>query len=58
MTPANRDMTQMLVNGVKYKMDMIIAAKNILAAGQAVSACGAGRAQAPVMKQEPACGAR
>ena len=34
------------------------AAKNILAAGQAVSACGAGRAQAPVMKQEPACGAR
>ena len=33
------------------------AAKNILAAGQAVSACGAGRAQAPAMKQEPAYGA-
>ena len=30
------------------------AALNILAAGQAVSACGAGRAQAPAMKQEPA----
>ena len=34
------------------------AAKNILAAGQAVSACGAGRVQAPVMKQEPACETR
>ena len=33
------------------------AALNILAAGQAVSACGAGRAQAPAMKQEPAYGA-
>ena len=33
------------------------AAKNILAAGHAVSACGAGRAQAPALKQEPACGA-
>lgn len=33
------------------------AALNILAAGQAVSACGAGRAQAPASKQEPACGA-
>ena len=32
------------------------AALNILAAGQAVSACGAGRAQAPVLKQEPAYG--
>jgi putative transposase len=32
------------------------AALNILAAGQAVSACGAGKAQAPVMKQEPAYG--
>jgi putative transposase len=30
------------------------AALNILAAGQAVSACGAGKAQAPVLKQEPA----
>lgn len=29
----------------------------ILAAGQAVSACGAGRAQAPTLKQEPAYGA-
>lgn len=28
-----------------------------LAAGQAVSACGAGRAQAPVLNQEPAYGA-
>lgn len=26
-------------------------------AGQAVTACGAGRAQAPASKQEPACGA-
>jgi putative transposase len=33
------------------------AALNILAAGQAVSACGAGKAQAPVVKQEPAYGA-
>lgn len=33
------------------------AALNILAAGQAVSACGAGRAQAPALKQEPAYGA-
>lgn len=33
------------------------AALNILAAGQAVSACGAGRAQAPASKQEPAYGA-
>lgn len=33
------------------------AALNILAAGQAVTACGAGRAQAPALKQEPACGA-
>lgn len=33
------------------------AAMNILAAGQAVSACGAGRAQAPALKQEPTCGA-
>ena len=33
------------------------AALNIKAAGQAVSACGAGRAQAPAMKQEPAYGA-
>lgn len=33
------------------------AALNILAAGQAVTACGAGRAQAPASKQEPACGA-
>jgi putative transposase len=33
------------------------AALNILAAGLAVSACGAGKAQAPVMKQEPAYGA-
>ena len=33
------------------------AALNILAAGQAVSACGAGKAQAPAMKQEPAYGA-
>ena len=33
------------------------AALNILAAGQAVSACGAGRAQAPVLNQEPAYGA-
>ena len=33
------------------------AALNILAAGQAVAACGAGRAQAPVLKQEPAYGA-
>ncbi|MBP3734400.1 MAG: transposase [Desulfovibrio sp.] len=32
------------------------AALNILAAGQAVSACGAGRAQAPALKQEPAYG--
>jgi putative transposase len=29
------------------------ASLNILAAGQAVSACGAGKAQAPVVKQEP-----
>lgn len=34
------------------------AALNILAAGQAVSACGAGKAWAPALKQEPACGAR
>lgn len=33
------------------------AALNILAAGQAVSACGAGSAQAPVLNQEPAYGA-
>lgn len=33
------------------------AALNILAAGQAVAACGAGRAQAPVLNQEPAYGA-
>ena len=33
------------------------AALNILAAGQAVSACGAGKAQAPALKQEPAYGA-
>lgn len=33
------------------------AALNILAAGHAVSACGAGKAQAPVAKQEPAYGA-
>ena len=33
------------------------AALNILAAGHAVSACGAGRAQAPALKQEPTCGA-
>ena len=32
------------------------AALNILAAGQAVSACGAGRVQAPAMKQEPTYG--
>ncbi len=32
------------------------AALNILAAGHAVSACGAGRAQATALKQEPACG--
>lgn len=32
------------------------AALNILAAGHAVSACGAGRVQSPAMKQEPACG--
>jgi putative transposase len=30
------------------------AALNILAAGLAVTACGAGKAQAPVMNQEPA----
>lgn len=30
-----------------------VGALNILAAGQAVSACGAGRAQAPALKQEP-----
>lgn len=33
------------------------AALNILAAGQAVTACGAGRAQALALKQEPAYGA-
>jgi putative transposase len=33
------------------------AALNILAAGHAVSACGAGKAQAPALKQEPAYGA-
>jgi putative transposase len=33
------------------------AALNILAAGQAVSACGAGKALAPALKQEPAYGA-
>ena len=33
------------------------AALNILTAGQAVSACGAGMAQAPALKQEPAYGA-
>ena len=33
------------------------AALNILAAGQAVSACGAGKAQAPALKQELAYGA-
>ena len=32
------------------------AALNILAAGQAVAACGAGKAQAPALKQEPAYG--
>lgn len=32
------------------------AALNILAAGLAVTACGAGKAQAPALKQEPACG--
>jgi putative transposase len=31
-----------------------VGALNILAAGQAASACGAGRAQAPAMNQEPA----
>lgn len=31
-----------------------VGALNILAAGQAASACGAGRAQAPALKQEPA----
>lgn len=31
-------------------------ALNILAAGQVVTACGAGKAQAPALKQEPACG--
>ena len=31
-----------------------VGALNILAAGQAVSACGVGRAQAPALKQEPA----
>ena len=31
-----------------------VGALNILAAGQAVSACGAGRALAPALKQEPA----
>ncbi|MDR0827289.1 MAG: transposase [Desulfovibrio sp.] len=35
----------------------INAALNILAAGLAVSACGVGKAQAPMMKQEPAYGA-
>ncbi|MBR4605156.1 MAG: transposase [Lachnospiraceae bacterium] len=34
------------------------AAKNILAAGQAVLGCYVGRAQASVLKQEPACGTR
>ena len=33
------------------------AALNILAAGQAVAACGAGKAQAPALKREPAYGA-
>lgn len=33
------------------------AALNILAAGHVVSACGAGRAQAPALKQEPVYGA-
>ena len=33
------------------------AALNVLAAGQAVSACGTGKAQAPALKQEPAYGA-
>lgn len=33
------------------------AALNILTAGQAVSACGAGMALAPALKQEPAYGA-
>lgn len=33
------------------------AALNILAAGQAVAACGSGRAQAPALNQEPTCGA-
>lgn len=33
------------------------AALNILAAGHAVSACGAGKAQAPALNQEPAYGA-
>ena len=30
---------------------------HLLAAGQAVTACGAGKAQAPALKQEPAYGA-
>ena len=33
------------------------AALNILAAGHAVLACEVGKAQAPTLKQEPACGA-
>ncbi|WP_211236350.1 zinc ribbon domain-containing protein, partial [Desulfovibrio inopinatus] len=31
-----------------------VGALNILTAGQAVSACGVGKAQAPTLKQEPA----
>ena len=39
-----------------YKANILNVAIHILAAGQVVSACGVGGAQAPTLKQEPAYG--
>ena len=42
--------------GGGYKANTLNVAIHILAAGQVVSACGVGRAQALTLKQEPAYG--
>ena len=39
-----------------YKANTLYVVIHILAAGQVVSACGVGRAQAPTLKQEPTYG--
>ena len=39
-----------------YKANTLNVAIHVLAAGQVVSACGVGRAQAPTLKQEPPYG--